>query len=145
MPFIWDTIGGSGATVLHLTPSTTHTFKVTARDGYGNTVESNVLTVTTPAKTDDVAPSPPTNLQFSFQTDPPELWLNWDQSTDDSDPQSLILYEVYLNGVFSEDGLIGGGRTITYCREPGPTEVTLTAVDTSGNESAPSNALHIDC
>jgi hypothetical protein len=57
----------------------------------------------------------------------------------------LILYEVYLNGVFSEDGLIGGGRTITYCREPGPTEVTLTAVDTSGNESAPSNALHIDC
>ena len=84
-------------------------------------------------------------MRFSFQTDPPELWLNWDQSTDDSDPQSLILYEVYLNGVFSEDGLIGGGSTITYCREPGPTEVTLTAVDTSGNESAPSNALHIDC
>ena len=144
-PFIWDSIGGSGATVLHLTPSTTHTFKVTARDGYGNTVESNVLTVTTPAKTDGVAPSPPTNLRFSFQTDPPELWLNWDQSTDDSDPQSLILYEVYLNGIFSEDGLIGGDRTITYCREPGPTEVALTAVDTSGNESAPSNVLHIDC
>ena len=144
-PFIWDTIGGRGATVLHLTPSSTHTFKVTARDGYGNSVESNVLTVTTPAKTDDVAPSPPTNLRFSFQTDPPELWLEWDQSTDGSDPQSLILYEVYLNGVFSEDGLIGGGRTITYCREPGPTEVVLTAVDTSGNESAPSNALRIDC
>jgi hypothetical protein len=144
-PFIWDTIGGSGATVLHLTPSSTHTFKVTARDGYGNTVESNVLTVTTPAKTDNVAPSPPTNLSFSFQTDPPELWLTWEQSTDDSDPQSRILYEVYLNGVFSEDGLIGGDRTITYCREPGPTEVTLTAVDTSGNESAPSNPLHIDC
>lgn len=144
-PFVVDSLGQSGATVLHLTPTTTHTFKVTARDGYGNTVESNVLTVTTPAKTDDVAPSPPTNLRFSFQTDPPELWLNWDQSTDDTDPQSLILYEVYLDGVFSEDGLIGGGRTITYCREPGPTEVVLTAVDTSGNESAPSNTLHIDC
>jgi len=52
---------------------------------------------------------------------------------------------VYLNGVFSEDGLIAGGRTITYCQEPGPTEVTLTAVDTSGNESAPSDALQIDC
>jgi hypothetical protein len=52
---------------------------------------------------------------------------------------------VYENGVFFEDGIVGAGRTITYCREPGPTEVTLTAVDTSGNESAPSNALHIDC
>jgi hypothetical protein len=144
-PFIWDTIGARGATVLHLTPSTTHTFKVTARDAYGNTVESNVLTVTTPAKTDNLAPSPPTNLQFTSATDPPELWLAWDQSIDDSDPQSLILYEVYENGVFFEDGLVGGDRTITYCREPGPTEVTLTAVDTSGNESAPSNALHIDC
>jgi hypothetical protein len=143
-PFV-ETVSPSGSTVFHLTPSTTHTFKVTARDAYGNTVESNVLTVTTPAKTDNVAPSPPTNLRFTSATDPPELWLAWDQSTDDSDPQSQILYEVYENGVFFEDGLVGGDRTITYCREPGPTEVTLTAVDTSGNESAPSNALHIDC
>jgi chitodextrinase len=143
-PFV-ETVTPNGSTVFHLTPSSTHTFEVTARDGYGNTVESNMLTVTTPAKTDNVAPSPPTNLQFSFQTDPPELWLNWQQSTDDTDPQSQILYDVYLNGVFSEDGAVGYGSTITYCREPGPTEVTLTAVDTSGNESAPSNSLHIDC
>jgi chitodextrinase len=143
-PFI-ETLNPIGVTVFHLTPLTTHVLKVTARDAYGNAVESNVLTVTTPAKTDSVAPSPPTNLQFSSETSPPELWLTWNQSTDDSDPQSQILYEVYLNGVFFEDGIVGYGKTVTYCREPGPTEVTLTAVDTSGNESAPSNPLHIDC
>ena len=144
-PFLWDVIGTRSATVFHVAPSSTHTFKVTARDAYGNTAESNVLTVTTPAKTDDVAPTPPTNLSFSSETAPPELWLRWDQSADDTDPQSLILYEVYLNGVFFEDGIVGYDRTVTYCREPGPTDVVLTAVDTSGNESAPSNALHIDC
>jgi hypothetical protein len=140
-----ETLTPSSWTVFHLTPSTTHTFKVTARDAYGNTVESNMLSVTTPAKTDEVAPSPPTNLRFSPETDPPELWLDWDQATDESDAQSLILYEVYLNGVFFEDASLGYGSTITYCLEPRPTEVYLTAVDTSGNESAPSNSLHIDC
>ena len=140
-----ETIGARAWTVFHLEPSSTHELRVTARDSYGNTAQSNVLSVTTPPKTDNVAPSPPTNLSFSSATDPPELWLTWVQSTDDADPQSQILYEVYENGVFFEDGIVGSDRTITYCREPGPTDVTLTAVDTSGNESAPSSALHIDC
>jgi len=52
-------------TVFYLEPSTTHTFRVTASDYFGNSVDSNVLSVTTPPKADNVAP---TNLQFSFQT-----------------------------------------------------------------------------
>ena len=75
----------SSWTIFYLDPQSTHTFQVKARDYFGNTVASNVLTATTPAKTDNVAPTAPTNLQFSFQTDPPELWLTWSPSTDDAD------------------------------------------------------------
>jgi hypothetical protein len=121
------------------------TFQVKARDYFENTVESNVLTVTTPPKTDNSPPTAPTNLQFSFQTAPPELWLTWNPSSDDTDPASLILYETYLNGVLVPDGLVGGTNTIVYCRDIGPATVTLRAVDTSGNRSGPSNELNGDC
>jgi chitodextrinase len=140
-----ETIGSRDATVLYLSPSTTYELKVNARDRYGNTAESNVLSVATPAKTDEIPPTAPANLRFSSETAPPEAWLNWDQSTDDTDLQSQILYEVYLNGERFDDGVIGYGATITYCRAEGPTEIVLRAVDTSGNVSAPSNALLFSC
>jgi Fibronectin type III domain len=132
-------------TILYVDPESTHTFQVKARDYFGNTVASNVLSVTTPAKTDNIAPSPPSNLRFSSETAPPELWLRWDASTDDTDSQNLILYETYLNGVLVPDGNVGGDNTIAYCRDIGPTTVVLRAVDTSGNRSGPSNELNIDC
>jgi hypothetical protein len=132
-------------TIFYLDPESTHTFQVKARDYFGNTVESNVLSVTTPPKTDNVAPTAPTNLQFSSETAPPELWLTWNQSMDDTDSASLILYETYLNGVLVPDGVVGGTNTIAYCRDVGPTTVVLKAVDTSGNRSGPSNELNIIC
>ncbi len=54
----------SSWTTFYLEPESTHTFQVKARDYFGNTVESNVLTVTTPPKTDNIPPTAPTNLQF---------------------------------------------------------------------------------
>ena len=71
----------------------------------------------------------------------------WTQSTDDTDPQSQIRYEVYFNGVqHDDDGAIGGGSTIAYCRSvTGPAEIVVRAVDTSGNVSGPSNAIPFDC
>ena len=136
----------SNWTVFYLQPQSTHTFKVVARDYFGNAVEGNTISVTTPPKTDNVAPTAPSNLRFNTSlTVPPELWLEWDPSTDDTDSPALILYEIYLNGVLVPDGLVGGTNTIAYCRDIGPTTVTLRAVDTSGNRSGPSNALSIDC
>ena len=133
-------------TVFYLEPQSTHTFSVTARDYFGNSVESNLLTVTTTAKTDNVAPTAPTDLRFNtVLTVPPELWLEWAPSTDDTDSQALILYETYLNGVLVPDGLVGGTNTIAYCRDIGPTTVVLRAVDTSGNRSGPSNVMNITC
>jgi hypothetical protein len=71
----------------------------------------------------------------------PEITLFWDQSTDNSDPQSLILYGIFVNGVFSEPGAIGSGRTSTYCVGEGLNTITVRAVDTSGNASGFSNQV----
>lgn len=143
--YFGDQIGSRAATVLYLSPSTTYVFRVTARDAYGNVAESNTLSVTTPAVTDTVPPTAPSNLTLSSESAPPEAWLDWDQSTDDTDPQSQILYEVYLNGVRNDDGIIGYGETVTYCRAEGPTTIVLKAVDTSGNVSGPSNEIVFNC
>jgi hypothetical protein len=71
--------------------------------------------------------------------------VDWDHSTNDTDPQAQILYEVYLNGELTDDGVIGYGSTITYCRAKGPTEIVVRAVDTSGNVSASSNEITFNC
>jgi chitodextrinase len=139
-PYGGDLIGYRSATVLDLAPSTTHVFKVTVRDRSGNTAESNVVSVTTPAKTDNVPPTAPTNLRLSSESAVPEIWLDWDQSTDDTDPQSQIMYDVYLNGV-PEHAAIGYGETIVYCRGEGPNTIAIRAIDSSGNASAFSNQI----
>jgi hypothetical protein len=146
-PYVWDAIGLQFYTVMHLAPSTTHVLQVTARDAFGNTAHGNVLSVTTPPKTDFTPPTAPSNLTLGFQsTEGEEAWLNWTQSSDDSDPQSLILYDVYLNGVRNNDGVFGYGSTVTYCgEETGPTTIVVKAVDTNGNVSAPSNEILFQC
>jgi hypothetical protein len=134
-------IGWLSALVLDRTPATAYTFQVTVRDYFGNTSASNVVSVTTPGVTDFEPPTAPTNLRLSSESSPPEIWLDWDQSTDNSDPQSQILYDVYVNGVFSEHAAIGYGETITYCQGEGQNTITMRAVDTSGNASGFSNAI----
>ena len=144
---IWESVGYRFAFAFHLQPDSTHELKVVARDGFGNATESNVLTLTTPPKSDDIPPSAPTNLTLGFQSSPGEAWLSWNQSTDDTDPQSLIRYEVFFNDFHhDDDGAIGSGGTIAYCREvTGSATIVVRAIDTSGNMSAPSNALAFDC
>ena len=100
--------------------------------------------MTTPATTDSTPPTTPTNLRLSPQANAPEIWLEWDQSTDDTDPQSLILYDVYVNGV-PEHLAIGYGKEFVYCRGTGPNRITLQAIDTSGNASGHSNEIVFDC
>jgi chitodextrinase len=138
-------IGARSFVILDRTPETTYLVKVRAADAFGNFVETNTVAVTTPAVTDTVPPTAPTNLTLSPESGAPEIWLDWTQSTDNADAQSDILYDVYFNGTFVEHGVLGGGSTITYCRDTGPTTVTLKAVDSSGNVSAPSNELLFDC
>jgi chitodextrinase len=145
VPVNENQLGFNAATFLYLDPQTTHTFRVDARDASGNVATGNTISVTTPPKTDNIPPSAPTNLHLTFQAASPEAWIEWSPSADDTDSQDLILYEVYLDGVLIPDGGIGGTNTIAYCRDIGPTEIVLRAVDTSGNRSGPSNAITFDC
>ena len=128
------------ASLRHLTPATTYTFKVTARDGSGNVADSNVVSVTTLPSSDTVPPSPPTNLRVESDQGCAEVVLAWDQSTDDVDPQSAIEYEVYVNGELSPLAVVTGvGRSFVYGTVDGLNTFVVKAVDRTGNTSAPSN------
>jgi chitinase len=128
------------ASLRHLTPATTYTFKVTARDGSGNVADSNVVSVTTLPSTDTVPPSAPTNLRIEFDQGCAEVWLAWDQSTDDVDAQWAIEYEVYVNGVLSPLAVEAGvGRSFAYGTNQGLNSFVVKAVDRTGNTSSPSN------
>jgi chitodextrinase len=125
-----------------LQPETTYTFTVQARDFAGNLSPlSDPLTVTTEAadQNDTTPPTTPANLTdngMSFQDG--ETWLFWDQSTDNVDPQSVIRYDVYVNGVL-DHSVMGAGRAIVYGNPGVFNTYEVIAVDSSGNQSAPAS------
>jgi hypothetical protein len=143
-PYFTDQLGPPNATVGGLTPATTYTFQATVRDAFGNVAEGDVLTVTTPAATDTQPPTAPTNLRVGSDSYPPDIVLRWDQSTDDTDAQTQIGYEVFLNGV-PGGTVIGVGRAFVSCLVVGPTEIVMNAFDTAGNRSGPSNTTTFNC
>jgi hypothetical protein len=135
--------GYLAATVRHLAPDAMHTFTVEASDQAGNMTASNTVSIRTLASSDTTAPTAPANLRVLDLNWDCEVTLGWDQSTDDVDPQTVLEYEIYVNGVFS-DLAYGTGRILTYgSREPGTSTFTLVAFDQAGNASATSNAITI--
>lgn len=120
-----------------LAPSTPYTFSVTARDNSGNASTSNTVTVTTPANTNRSAPTAPPNLRGS-EVGGCEGWLSWDASSDDVDPPAAIRYDAYVNGQF-DGSAFGSTSTIVYATANGTNTFTIVAVDSSGNQSAPSS------
>jgi chitodextrinase len=143
-PYFVDRLGPPNFTLQGLTPGVTYRLQVTIRDASGNVNEGDVLEVTTPAADDTEPPTAPTNLRVTSQSFDNEIWLRWTESTDNVDAQSDIRYDVYLDGVREFAGQ-AGGRTIVTCVSEGPTEIFVTAVDTSGNVSDPSNTDTFDC
>jgi chitodextrinase len=124
-------------TCVPLNQETTYTFTVRARDVDGNLSPfSDPLVVTTePANPDDhTAPTPPTNI--TAEDTGGFFLLRWDPSTDDFAAQSLIRYDVYVDG---ELAVVVVGDTIAEVEiYPGVTAtITIIAVDTADNESEP--------
>ena len=117
-----------------LEPETTYTFSVEARDFVGFTVPSDPITVTTAARINDVTPpTAPVLTPFLVAPDG-ETWLTWPKSTDDVTPQDLIVYCMYVNGVF--DGCQRDfTRAIMYGVPMSRNTYTITATDRSGNTS----------
>jgi len=126
----------------HLNPATSYTFTVEANDFNGNTTMSNPVTLTTEATNDVTPPSAPTNVRIVEDQGCAEVWLGWTQSTDDTDPQSAIEYEIYVNGVLSPLA-VGAGidSDFVYGTAHGDNTFTVKAVDRAGNTSEASNAF----
>ena len=125
----------------HLTPGTTHTFAVRARDSSGNLSNaSDAVTVALEQSSDRTPPTAPTGLTATQPTDDfcASNVLEWGASTDDVDPQSAIEYEIYQNGTLREVTAPGLAWGFLYTFA-GTNTWTVVAVDRSGNSSGVSN------
>ena len=148
-PNVWFTVTMNGSPVLQgtsatsgtfgpLDPETEYTFTVQAGDfgGHQSPVSDPLLVTTEATNGDDVTPpTTPGNFRASSFEDG-ETTLRWDASTDDLDPQSVIRYDVYVNGVF-DHSLLGATHTVVYGNAGVFNTFTLIAVDSAGNQSAP--------
>jgi chitodextrinase len=129
----------------HLTPNTTYSFNVGASDwSGGNTVTSNTVTATTDPSNDTLPPTVPTNLHLVQDNSCGEVWLGWDQASDETDPQSTVEYEIYVNDVLSPLPVSAGvSIDFVYGTLFGDNTFYIKAVDRSGNSSAPSKAIKL--
>jgi hypothetical protein len=127
-----------------LSPRTTHTFRVEARDLAQNvSPSSNTVTATTSAADphDTAPPSTPGDLctcGMVFQDG--ETWLRWVASTDDTTPASRITYRVLVAGV-EDHRLLGSTRSILYVPVGQTSRIDVVAVDEAGNQSAPATIV----
>src|ERR1043165_2958748 len=133
------------AVVRHLHPASASSFSVTASDySAGNATTSNVVNTVTPPSSDTLPPTVPTNLHLVRDDSCAEIWLGWTQSSDNSDAQSNIEYEIYVNGVLSPLPVNSGiDFDFVYGTAFGDNYFTIRAVDKSGNSSAPSTPIKL--
>jgi hypothetical protein len=90
-------------------------------------------------------PSVPTNVHIA-DGGCVEFWVGWAQSTDDTDPQYAIEYEIYVNGVLSPLAVGAGiNRDFVYATAGGENTFTVKAVDRAGNTSEASNGVTEVC
>jgi hypothetical protein len=128
--------------IRHIPPGTVNSFTVTAIDFTGrNKTTSNIAIAETWPSVDTIPPSVPANLHvISLDTGGGEAWLGWTQSTDNTDAQNNIEYEIYVNGVLSPLPVSAGVDFDFVYTLSGVCQNTFTvkAVDKSGNTSAAS-------
>jgi chitinase len=140
-----DGANTTSATIANLTPETTYTFAVRARDfGQNWSPLSEPVAVTTEASdpNDTTPPTTPANLSdHGMLFEDGELWLFWDASTDDLTPQEFIRYDIYNNGVL-DHSTVGYSQTIFYLTPGIVNEVWVVAVDAAGNQSAPATITY---
>ncbi len=134
--------GYQSVIIRHLPPGSNNAFTVTAIDYTGrNKSTSNTANAQTWPSVDTTPPSVPTNLHIvSLDTGGGEAWLGWTQSTDDTDAQNNIEYEIYVNGILSPLPVSAGVDLDFAYTLTGVCENTFTvkAVDKTGNTSAAS-------
>ena len=116
---------------------TPYTFTVRARDIDGNLspMSDPAFVTTDPVDPNDVTPpAQPSNLTVEF-TGGFHL-VRWDASTDDLAPQRFIRYDVYVNGQLQRV-VVGTNEAEVELYMGETTTISVIAVDTADNESAP--------
>jgi chitinase len=115
---------------------TTYSFTVRARDVDGNLspLSDPMVLTTDPADPNDVTP-PTTPANLAAGNAGGFVAVSWTASTDDLAPQSLLRYDVYVNGELR--AVVVGGTTVEVEADFGVNEIAVVAVDTADNESAP--------
>jgi hypothetical protein len=93
-----------------------------------------VFVTTDPADPNDHTP-PTQPMNVTAEVDGGHLTVRWDPSTDDLAPQSLIRFDVYVNGELR--AVVVGNTTAQVESDPGVNNIAVIAVDTADNESAP--------
>ena len=138
-------VAGTSKRAVFLSPGTTYTFRVRARDSAGNWSElSEPFAVTTPAAdaSDHEPPTTPPGFSGGVIDGATEAMVSWGNSQDNVTPQEHIRYYLYLNGQFD-------GATV----DPYPHQFTMYltlgivnaievyAVDEAGNRSSPATMM----
>lgn len=131
--------------IRHLQPGSANAFSVNVFDySGGNKATSNVVSVVTPPSSDTLPPTVPTNVHLVQDNSCGEVWLGWTESSDNSDTQDKIEYEIYVNGVLSPLPVSAGvDFDFVYATAFGDNIFTIKAVDKSGNSSAASAPLKL--
>ncbi len=136
--------GSLSVIIRHLHPDTTSSFNVKASDYNGNTATSNTVSATTTPSSDTTPPSVPANLRFLSTNGCAEVFLGWNEATDESDSQEAIEYEIYVNGVLSPLPVNHGvDFDFVYGTAFGDNIFTVKAVDRTGNSSADSAPIKL--
>jgi hypothetical protein len=129
------TLNSLSRTIAPLEQETAYTFTVQARDVDGNNspMSDPVIVTTEPRPPNDhTPPSPVTNVTAEI---PGLILVSWAPSTDDMTPQSLIRYDVYLNGVLHVS--VAGQTSAEVDPDHGLNVITVFALDESDNQSLP--------
>ena len=132
-------VAGTSKRIVFLSPDTTYTFTVRARDSAGHWSDmSDPLVVTTPPAdpNDDESPTMPPGLSGGIIDGATEAMVFWGNSTDNVTPQEHIRYELYLNGQFDGATIYPYPRQFTMYLTPGIVNtIEVYAVDEAGNRS----------
>ena len=134
-------VAGTAKRIVFLSPNTTYTFRVRARDSAGNWSDpSDPRVVTTPLAdpNDHEPPTMPPGFWGGIIDGATEAMVFWGNSTDTVTPQEHIGYYLYLNGQFD-------GATIDpyrhqfsmYLTDGILNTIAVYAVDQAGNRSTP--------
>jgi len=135
--------GGREASIIAalLSPQTTHTFTVQARDGGGNwSPVSQPLMVATEASdpNDHTPPTPPANL-WGGAIENCEVMLHWGAASDAVTPPEFIRYDVSVNGRTIDSTTLGYTQVDEYGIADGSNRFEVVAIDEAGNASTPAS------